>query len=349
MTFSPPVLKIRRPDDWHLHLRDDQMLKAVLPYTSRFFGRAIVMPNLAPPVTTIAQAQAYRQRILAALPTGDNFQPLMTCYLTESLDKQEIALGHEQGVFTAAKLYPAHATTNSSHGVSNIKAIYPVLEQMQKSGMPLLVHGEVTDPDIDIFDREAYFIERVMRPLRNDFPELKVIFEHITTQEAADYVLESDRFIAATITPQHLMFNRNHMLVGGIRPHLYCLPILKRNVHQQALRRAVASGSEKFFLGTDSAPHAKHRKESSCGCAGVFNAQAALSAYATVFEELNALDKLEAFCSLNGPRFYGLPINETFIELHRTPEQFPAEIVADGETLIPFLAGQTLDWSARLI
>ncbi|ATZ94980.1 MULTISPECIES: dihydroorotase [Dickeya] len=345
MTPLPNVLKIRRPDDWHLHLRDDQMLKAVLPYTSRLFARAIVMPNLTPPITTAAQAEAYRQRILSAVPAGETFQPLMTCYLTESLDKNEIISGYQQGVFTAAKLYPAHATTNSSHGVSDIRTIYPVLEAMQKLGMPLLVHGEVTDPEVDIFDREARFIERIMEPLRQQFPELKVVFEHITTREAAQYVQSADRFVAATITPQHLMFNRNHMLVGGIRPHLYCLPILKRNTHQQALREAVASGSEKFFLGTDSAPHAKHRKESSCGCAGVFNAQASLSAYATVFEELNALDKLEAFCSLNGPRFYGLPVNEGTLELRRQPVQFPEEIVAGEETIIPFLAGQSLNWS----
>ncbi|SLM63702.1 MULTISPECIES: dihydroorotase [Dickeya] len=345
MTPLPTTLTIRRPDDWHLHLRDDLMLRAVLPYTSRVFARAIVMPNLTPPVTTIAQAEAYRQRILSAVPTEHRFEPLMTCYLTEFLNKDEIISGHQQGVFTAAKLYPAHATTNSSHGVSDIKTIYPILEAMQKLGMPLLVHGEVTDPQVDIFDREARFIERIMMPLRAHFPELKVVFEHITTREAAQYVQSADRFVAATITPQHLMFNRNHMLVGGIRPHLYCLPILKRNTHQQALREAVVSGSEKFFLGTDSAPHSKHRKESSCGCAGVFNAQASLGAYATVFEEMNALDKLEAFCSLNGPRFYGLPVNEESIVLHRTPEQFPAEITIDDDTIVPFLAGQSLNWS----
>lgn len=347
MTPLPNVLKIRRPDDWHLHLRDDQMLKAVLPHTSRFFARAIVMPNLTPPITTVAGAVAYRQRILDARPAGDNFQPLMTCYLTDSLDKAELESGYERGVFTAAKLYPAHATTNSSHGVTDIRTIYPVLEMMQKLGIPLLVHGEVTDPAVDIFDREARFIERVMEPLRKQFPELKVVFEHITTREAAQYVQEGDHFLAATITPQHLMFNRNHMLVGGIHPHLYCLPILKRNVHQQALRDAVTSGCKKFFLGTDSAPHARHHKESSCGCAGVFNAQAALSAYATVFEEMNALDQLEAFCSLNGPHFYDLPVNDSFIELHREATTFPEEVQAGDNVLIPFLAGQTLNWSIR--
>ncbi|MEE3650258.1 MULTISPECIES: dihydroorotase [unclassified Brenneria] len=347
MTAQPDILKIRRPDDWHIHLRDDRMLETVLPYTSRFFGRAIVMPNLTPPITSVASAIAYRKRILAAIPAGDNFQPLMTCYLTDSLDAEEIASGYEQGVFTAAKLYPANATTNSSHGVTNIAAIFPILERMQKIGMPLLIHGEVTDPAVDIFDREARFIESVMEPLRQQFPELKVVFEHITTKEAAQYVVSGNEYLAATITPQHLMFNRNHMLVGGIRPHLYCLPILKRNIHQQALRDAVASGCNRLFLGTDSAPHAKQRKESNCGCAGVFNAQAALSAYATVFDEMHALDKLEAFCSLNGPRFYGLPVNEDWIELQRKPVTFPEEISLGSEALIPFLAGQSLNWSVK--
>ncbi|RLM27099.1 dihydroorotase [Brenneria alni] len=347
MTALPEILKIRRPDDWHIHLRDDQMLETVLPYTSRFFGRAIVMPNLTPPITSIASAIAYRQRILSAIPEGDNFQPLMTCYLTDSSNVAEVVNGFEQGVFTAAKLYPANATTNSSHGVTSIANIYPILEKMQKTGMPLLIHGEVTDPAVDIFDREARFIESVMEPLRQQFPELKVVFEHITTKEAAQYVVSGNDYLAATITPQHLMFNRNHMLVGGVRPHLYCLPILKRNTHQQALRNAVASGCNRLFLGTDSAPHAKHRKESDCGCAGVFNAQAALSAYATVFDEMNALDKLEAFCSLNGPRFYGLPLNEDWIELHRKPVSFPEEISMGSESLIPFLAGQRLDWAVR--
>ncbi|ACT13544.1 dihydroorotase [Pectobacterium aroidearum] len=347
MTAQPTILKIRRPDDWHIHLRDDRMLETVLPYTSRFFGRAIVMPNLTPPITTVASAIAYRQRILAAVPQGDDFHPLMTCYLTDALDANEIVSGFEQGVFTAAKLYPANATTNSSHGVTSVANISGILEKMQKIGMPLLIHGEVTDAAVDIFDREARFIETVLEPLRQQFPELKVVLEHITTKEAAQYVVEGNDYLAATITPQHLMFNRNHMLVGGVRPHLYCLPILKRNTHQQALREAVASGCERLFLGTDSAPHAKHRKESSCGCAGVFNAQAALSTYATVFEEMNALDKLEAFCSLNGPRFYGLPVNDSWIELYRETVTFPEEISLGDESLIPFLAGQSLNWSVR--
>lgn len=347
MTAQPQVLKIRRPDDWHIHLRDDEMLKTVVPYTSQVFGRAIVMPNLVPPVTTVAAARAYRDRILAAVPQGHNFTPLMTCYLTNSLAASELVSGFEQGVFTAAKLYPANATTNSSHGVSDVTGIYPLFEQMQKIGMPLLIHGEVTDPAVDIFDREARFIEQVMEPIRRHFPELKIVFEHITTKEAAQYVQVGNRFLGATITPQHLMFNRNHMLVGGIRPHLFCLPILKRNVHQEALRQAVASGSDRFFLGTDSAPHLKHRKESSCGCAGCFNAPNAIPAYAAVFEQLGALEHFEAFCSLNGPRFYGLPLNEDFIELQRVPTTQPEEIALGNESVIPFLAGETLNWSLK--
>ncbi|CAB1208761.1 dihydroorotase [Serratia marcescens] len=347
MTAQPQVLKIRRPDDWHIHLRDDEMLKTVVPYTSQVFGRAIVMPNLVPPVTTVAAARAYRDRILAAVPQGHNFTPLMTCYLTNSLAACELVNGFEQGVFTAAKLYPANATTNSSHGVSDVTGIYPLFEQMQKIGMPLLIHGEVTDPAVDIFDREARFIEQVMEPIRRQFPELKIVFEHITTKEAAQYVQAGNRFLGATITPQHLMFNRNHMLVGGIRPHLFCLPILKRNVHQEALRQAVASGSDRFFLGTDSAPHLKHRKESSCGCAGCFNAPNAIPAYAAVFEQLGALEHFEAFCSLNGPRFYGLPLNEDFIELQRVPTTQPEEIALGNESVIPFLAGETLNWSLK--
>ncbi|HEN3478585.1 TPA: dihydroorotase [Yersinia enterocolitica] len=347
MTAQPQTLKIRRPDDWHIHLRDDEMLSTVLPYTSEVFARAIVMPNLTPPITTVASAIAYRERILAAIPAGHKFTPLMTCYLTNTLDVNELTRGFEQGVFTAAKLYPANATTNSTHGVSDIPAIYPLFEQMQKIGMPLLIHGEVTDAAVDIFDREARFIDQILEPIRRQFPELKIVFEHITTKDAADYVLAGNRFLGATITPQHLMFNRNHMLVGGIRPHLFCLPILKRSTHQEALRQAVASGSERFFLGTDSAPHAKHRKESSCGCAGVFNAPSALPAYASVFEEMNALQHLEAFCSLNGPRFYGLPVNEDFVELVRVPFQQPEEISLGNESIIPFLAGQTINWSVK--
>ena len=293
MTAHPEKITLRRPDDWHIHLRDDEMLNTVLPYTSEVFGRAIVMPNLIPPVTSVAAANAYRERILAALPAEHRFQPLMTCYLTDSLEPDEIEKGFRDNVFTAAKLYPAHATTNSSHGVTSIQHIAPVLERLQSLGLPLLIHGEVTDSHVDIFDREARFIEQVLIPLRNQFPELRVVMEHITTKDAAEYVSAGDQNLAATITPQHLMFNRNHMLSGGIRPHLYCLPILKRNIHQEALRAMVASGHPRFFLGTDTAPHLRHRKEASCGCAGVFNAPTALPAYATVFEELGERKKRE--------------------------------------------------------
>ncbi|MBV4412120.1 dihydroorotase [Enterobacteriaceae bacterium YMB-R22] len=348
MTHQIQVLKIRRPDDWHLHLRDDEMLHAVVPYTSSTFGRAIVMPNLVPPVVCVDDAIAYRQRILNAVPEGHRFTPLMTCYLTDTLDPAELERGFNEGVFTAAKMYPAHATTNSSHGVTCVEAIMPVLERMEKIGMPLLVHGEVTHADVDIFDREARFIETVMEPLRLRLPGLKVVFEHITTREAAWYVRDGDERIAATITPQHLMFNRNHMLAGGIRPHLYCLPILKRNVHQQALRELVASGCERVFLGTDSAPHARHRKEASCGCAGCFNAPSALAAYATVFEELDALALLEAFCSLNGPRFYGLEANKDTVELIRQPQIIAESLALSDGALIPFLAGETLPWSVKV-
>jgi len=347
MTALPPVLKIRRPDDWHIHLRDGDMLKTVVPYTSQTYGRAIVMPNLVPPITDVEAAIAYRQRILDAVPAGHSFEPLMTCYLTDGLDPNVIEQGFNQGVFTAAKLYPANATTNSSHGVTRIEAIMPVLERMQKIGMPLLVHGEVTHADVDIFDREARFIETVMMPLRRQLPALKVVFEHITTQDAAQYVQDGDDNIAATITPQHLMFNRNHMLVGGIRPHLYCLPILKRNIHQQALRELVASGCDRVFLGTDSAPHLQSRKETSCGCAGCFNAPSALGAYATVFEEMQALNHFEAFCSLNGPRFYGLPVNEQTIELVRIEETIVQTITSAEGEIVPFLAGEQVKWSVK--
>ncbi|WP_312154333.1 dihydroorotase [Atlantibacter hermannii] len=347
MTVSPQVLTIRRPDDWHVHLRDGEMLNIVVPYTSETYARAIVMPNLAPPVTTVEAARAYRQRILDAVPAGHVFEPLMTCYLTDTLDASELERGFNEGVFTAAKLYPANATTNSSHGVTHIDAIMPVLERMEKIGMPLLVHGEVTHAEIDIFDREARFIDNVMEPLRQRLPGLKVVFEHITTRDAAQYVREGNSLLAATITPQHLMFNRNHMLVGGVRPHLYCLPILKRSVHQQALRELVASGCERVFLGTDSAPHARHKKETSCGCAGCFNAPSALGAYATVFEEMDALAHFEAFCSLNGPRFYGLPVNEQHITLIKQDEAIIESIALSDDTLIPFLAGETVRWTVK--
>ncbi len=348
MSSQLTTLTLRRPDDWHIHLRDDEMLHTVLPHTSEHFGRAIVMPNLVPPVTSVTAAEAYRQRILDALPQEHQFTPLMTCYLTDSLYPDEIERGFTSKVFTAAKLYPAHATTNSSHGVTSIDHIAGVLARMEQIGMPLLIHGEVTDSHIDIFDREAQFIDKVLIPLRQRFPALRVVMEHITTREAAQYVQEGNEFLAATITPQHLMFNRNHMLSGGIRPHLYCLPILKRNIHQQALRDAVASGHPRFFLGTDTAPHTQSRKESSCGCAGVFNAPTALAAYATVFEELGALTHLEAFCSLNGPAFYQLPVNEETITLTRREWTVPQAFALGDESLIPFLAGETLHWQVSL-
>lgn len=338
------TLTLRRPDDWHIHLRDDEMLQTVLPYTSEHFGRAIVMPNLVPPVTSVAAAEAYRQRILSAIPAHHQFTPLMTCYLTDGLSADEIEKGFTSKVFTAAKLYPAHATTNSSHGVTSIEHIASVLERMEKIGMPLLIHGEVTDAHVDIFDREAQFIDKVLIPLRQRFPALRVVMEHITTRDAAQYVQEGNELLAATITPQHLMFNRNHMLSGGIRPHLYCLPILKRNIHQQALREVVASGHRRFFLGTDTAPHVQSRKESSCGCAGVFNAPTALAAYTTVFDELGALEHLEAFCSLNGPAFYQLPVNSQTVTLTRSEWTVPDHIMMGNEQLIPFLAGEKLGW-----
>ncbi|MFC4347902.1 dihydroorotase [Kordiimonas lipolytica] len=337
-------LVIRQPDDWHVHLRDGSMLETVASYTARQFARAIIMPNLTPPVTTVAAAEAYRARILAAVPEGTEFTPLMTCYLTDSIDPAEVSKGFTAGVFTACKLYPANATTNSSFGVSDVKNIYPVLEEMQRIGMPLLVHGEVTDSHVDIFDREAVFIDRVMKHVVADFPGLKVVFEHITTAEAAAFVMESADNIGATITPQHLAYNRNAMLVGGIKPHFYCLPVIKREEHRLALRKAATSGSPKFFLGTDSAPHTKDAKENACGCAGVFNAPFAMESYANTFEEEGALDKLEAFASENGPKFYGLPFNERRIVLERAPVAVPDHVEGNGNRLVPFLAGETLSW-----
>jgi dihydroorotase len=334
-------LTIRRPDDWHVHLRDGDMLAAVAPYTARQFARAIVMPNLDPPVTTVAAAKAYRARILAAAP---RFTPLMTCYLTDDTDPAEIRAGFEQGVFTAAKLYPANATTNSAHGVTAIRNIHSVLDEMQRLGMPLLVHGEVTDPDVDVFDREKAFIDRVFSGLLRDFPELKVVFEHITTRDAADFVMAGGATLAATITPQHLVINRNALFAGGLRPHAYCLPVAKREEHRLAVRRAATSGSPKFFLGTDSAPHVLERKQSACGCAGIFNAPFAIESYARVFDEEGALDRLEAFASENGPLFYGLPLNEERIVLEKAPVSVPQVIPAAGSSLVPFHASETLPW-----
>ena len=337
-----PKLAIRRPDDWHVHLRDGPMLAAVAPYTARQFARAIVMPNLSPPVTTIDAARDYRARIIAA--TGPGFTPLMTCYLTDGIDGAMLAQGHAEGVFTAAKLYPAHATTGSAHGVTDVAKIYPALEAMQRAGMPLLIHGEVTDPAVDVFDREAVFIDRVLVGLVRDFPDLKLVFEHITTAEAADFVMSAGANVAATITPQHLHINRNAMFAGGLRPHAYCLPVAKREQHRLALRRAATSGSAKFFLGTDTAPHEISAKEMDCGCAGIFNAPYALESYAAVFDEEGALDRLEGFASEHGPRFYGLPLNEGTVTLEGASVEVPARIEHGPIQLVPFHAGETLGW-----
>ncbi|MEA3004347.1 MAG: dihydroorotase [Sphingomonadales bacterium] len=341
---DPTRLILRRPDDWHVHLRDGAMLAAVAPYTARQFARAIVMPNLDPPVTDVAAAAAYRARILAALPAGADFTPLMTCYLTDQADPGALAAGFERGVFAAAKLYPAHATTNSAYGVTAIRNIRPALAAMERIGMPLLIHGEVTDPEVDVFDREKAFIDRIFSGLALDFPGLKMVFEHITTAEAADFVAASGPNVAATITPHHLAINRNAMFAGGIRPHFYCLPVAKREAHRRAVRRAATSGSPKFFLGTDSAPHAVERKLAACGCAGIFNAPFAIESYARVFEEEGALDRLEAFASENGPRFYGLPLNEGRIVLEQAEVAVPESLPAAGTNLVPFHAGETLRW-----
>ncbi len=335
-------LTIRKPDDWHVHLRDGAMLDAVAPYTARQFARAIVMPNLSPPVTSVAAAEAYRQRIRKAAGLG--FEPLLTCYLTDGIDPSEIERGFAANVFTAAKLYPAHATTNSSHGVTAIAHIHAALEMMQRIGMPLLIHGEVTDPAIDIFDREAVFIECTLQKLVADFPALRIVLEHITTAEAVDFVAASGPHVAATITPHHLAYNRSAMFEGGIRPHLYCLPVAKRERHRLALRKAATSGSPKYFLGTDSAPHAREAKEAACGCAGVFNAPHALESYARIFEEESALQRLEAFASEFGPAFYRLPLNTETITLERTATAVPATLPAAGTEVVPFHAGATLGW-----
>jgi dihydroorotase len=337
-------ITIRRPDDWHIHLRDGAMLNAVVHHSARQFARAIVMPNLTPPVTSVAAAAAYRDRILAALGEGVDFTPLMTCYLTDQADADEIARGHDEGVFTACKLYPAHATTNSAHGVTDIRALAPVLERMQRIGMPLLVHGEVTDRTVDIFDREAVFIDRVLAPLLRDFPALKLVMEHITTAEAAAFVAEVDHPIAATITPQHILINRNAIFDGGLRPHAYCLPVAKREAHRLAVRQAAVSGNPRFFLGTDTAPHVVGAKESGCGCAGIFNAPFALEAYLRAFDEDGALDRFEGFAAEHGARFYGLPLNDGTVTLERAPVTVP-DMTGEGDTaVVPFLAGTTLEW-----
>ena len=342
----PESLTITRPDDWHLHLRDGVALAAVVPHTARQFGRAIVMPNLKPPVTTTAQALAYRERIVAALPPGARFEPLMTLYLTDALAPDEIRRAKAADV-VAVKLYPAGATTNSDAGVTDLRRTYPTLEAMEREGLLLLVHGEVTDPAVDVFDREAVFIERVMAPLRRDFPGLRVVFEHITTREAAHYVAESGENTAATITSHHLLFNRNALFVGGLRPHFYCLPVLKREAHRQALIAAATSGSAKFFLGTDSAPHAVALKEQSVCGAGCFTALSALELYAEAFDAAGALDKLEAFASFNGPDFYRLPRNTGTVMLRREPWTLPEDIAFGDARLKPLLAGETLNWKLQ--
>jgi dihydroorotase len=341
---SQSSITITRPDDWHLHLRDGNTMASVLPHTARQFARAIVMPNLKPPITTTEQAIAYRERILAALPAGMQFEPLMVLYLTNNTPPEEIQRAKESGVVHAVKLYPAGATTNSDAGVTDLSKCYKTLETMQKLGMPFLVHGEVTDPDVDIFDREAVFIDRVMKPLRRDMPELNVVFEHITTKDAAQYVMEADRHVGATITPHHLLYNRNEIFKGGIRPHYYCLPVLKREIHRQALVAAAISGSTKFFLGTDSAPHPKGMKEHACGCAGCYTALHAMELYAQAFDQARALDKLEQFASFNGPDFYKLPRNSDKVTLRREEWFIPDELPLGNATVVPLNGGETMSW-----
>lgn len=336
-------LTITKPDDWHLHLRDGDDLNSVAPFTAKQFARAIIMPNLNPPVTTVVQAVEYLDRVLAAVD-GTDFEPLMTLYLTDNTSTEEIIAARKSCFIKALKLYPAGATTNSDAGVTDIRLCDDALEEMQKAGLPLLIHGEVTDSDVDMFDREKVFIERTLQPLTQRFPELKVVFEHITTKDAADFVCQSGDNIAATITPQHLLFNRNALFQGGLNPHHYCLPVLKRNTHQQALLDIIRSGNTKFFLGTDSAPHAKHKKESACGCAGIFSAHAAIEIYASIFEQENCLDNLEAFASFNGPDFYGLPRNGGSITLIKEDWQVPEAYTMGTDDLIPLLAGKTLTW-----
>ncbi len=336
------ALTLPRPDDWHVHLRDGEMLTAVAPFTARQFARAIVMPNLAEPVTTTARAAVYRERVTAA--AGPGFTPLMTAYLTDTSDPADLAAGHRDGVLAAAKLYPAHATTNSAAGVTDLACVMPVLEAMAAAGMPLLVHGEVTDADIDVFDREAVFIDRVLAPLTHRLPELRIVFEHITTAEAVAFVRDAEPTVAATITPHHLHLSRNALFAGGLRPHHYCLPVLKRETHRRALVAAATSGDPKFFLGTNSAPHAVHAKEAACGCAGVWNAPFALESYAEVFDAAGALDRLEGFASRFGPAFYRLPVNPDTVTLTRAAVTVPDRIDLGGTDLVPFHAGATLGW-----
>ena len=344
------TLTITRPDDWHLHLRDGAAMAAVLPHTARQFARAIVMPNLRPAVTSTAMAQSYRERILAALPAGASFEPLMTLYLTDNMPAEEIRRAKASGIVHGVKLYPAGATTNSDSGVTDIRKPRAALEAMQELGLPLLVHGEATHPHVDVFDREQGFIDEVMEPLRRDFPALRIVFEHITTREAAQYVRDATGSIAATITAHHLLFNRNAIFMtadgkAGVRPHYYCLPVLKREVHRQALVEAATSGSARFFLGTDSAPHPKGEKETACGCAGCYTALSALELYAEAFEDAGRLDRLEAFASHHGPQFYGLPRNRGTITLQRRAQTVPAELPFGDTTIVPLRAGEALRWT----
>lgn len=343
------TLTITRPDDWHVHLRDGAALTTTVADISRYFGRAIIMPNLVPPVTNASLAKEYYQRIITARKQSgtESFTPLMVLYLTDQTTEQDIIEAKESGLVFAAKLYPAGATTNSSSGVTNVANISHVLDTMEKVGMPLLIHGEVTTDDIDIFDRESIFIDTILAPLVEKYSTLRIILEHITTKNAVDFVKQAGNNVAATITAHHLLFNRNHMLVGGIRPHYYCLPILKRNIHQQALIEAATSGDNKFFLGTDSAPHALHAKESACGCAGAYTAHAAIELYAEVFEQAGALDKLEAFASLNGPAFYQLPANADTITLVKSPWTVPETMAFGDDVVVPVFAGETVNWQVK--
>jgi dihydroorotase len=340
------TLTIRRPDDWHLHLRDGDMLRAVLPQTTQHFARAIIMPNLVPPVVTGADAARYRDRIMAALPDGADFTPLMTLYLTEDTDPDDVAAAHAAGLIHAVKLYPAGATTNSASGVSDFARVAPVFEKMAQIGLPLCTHGEVTDASVDIFDREAVFIDRVLDPIRKDHPELRVIMEHITTSNAVEYVLSADQNLAATITTHHLVINRNHILAGGIKPHYYCLPVAKRETHRLALRKAATSGDARFFLGTDSAPHTDANKLLPCGCAGCFTAPNTMSILAEVFELDGALDRLEGFTSLNGPAYYGLPVNDATLTLVRETPDYPTHIDTPDGPVTVFDPAMPLHWTA---
>ena len=351
--MSSNNFRLRRPDDWHLHLRDGAMLAAVLPFTSAVFARAIIMPNLVPPLTTMAAIRDYRSRIVAAVPKAHRFEPLMTCYLTDAIDLNEIRAGHDEGLLTAAKLYPAGATTNSDSGVTAVEKIYPVLELMQRLDLPLLVHGEVVDNDVDIFDREALFVDRVLEPTRRQFPDLRIVLEHVTSKAAVDYVLSATNNLAATITPHHLLINRNALFSGGLRPHLYCLPIAKRERDRLALRAAATSGDPRFFLGTDSAPHTANTKECDGGCAGVFNAPTAMASLAQVFEDEDALDRLETFASLNGPKFYRLAPNEDTIEMSKVEppvtSEDPEEIVVGDQRVRGFRPATGLHWRVGAI